>query len=210
MTYLLQISSGTGPAEVRAFVALLARRLTALCLSRGLLVREVKTAGDPEAPRSVELLLEGAPEALPREELGTHALISRSAARGRDSRKRWFAGVSLAEASRAAGASLAARDLTITAARGGGPGGQRVNKVATAVRVVHRPTGLSVRAAAERSQRQNKRAALGRLAAELTRRAEEARAAAEAARRGGHYRVLRGAPVRTYRLDRDGGLSPEE
>jgi protein subunit release factor B len=57
------------------------------------------------------------------------------------------------------------RDLVVTASRAGGHGGQSVNKVATAVRVHHVPSGISVRVTSERSQRQNIRIAMARISA---------------------------------------------
>jgi len=68
-----------------------------------------------------------------------------------------------------------ARDCDIEFTRAGGPGGQHRNKVETAVRVVHRPTGTVVLAAKHRSQARNKTLALQRLAEKLAAIEEERR-----------------------------------
>jgi protein subunit release factor B len=59
------------------------------------------------------------------------------------------------------------RDLKITFYRSSGPGGQRKNKVETAVRITHIPTGIIASATEFRSQAQNRALALKRLAAKL-------------------------------------------
>jgi peptide chain release factor 2/peptide chain release factor len=208
---VLQISAGTGPIEVRRFVAQLAEHLAKRCAEQGAQVSEIVVCGDEAAPASVAIHLAAAPAAI--EALaGTHALVARSSARGKKARKRWYAGVQLCAAVEAAAqtAPIERGDVTITAMRAGGPGGQNVNKTSSAVRVVHRASGITVRVADERSQHDNVRLALLRLAKIVAPRAEDEALGARAGRRLLHYQVERGRPAFVYEADRKGGLLPCE
>lgn len=70
-------------------------------------------------------------------------------------------------------------ELKIEISKAGGPGGQNVNKRETAVRIVHVPTGISVRTTSERSQAQNKEKAMQILAGKLFAKREEEKEARE-------------------------------
>src|SRR6516225_1025001 len=176
----LLLTSGRGPAECRIA---LARTLEALA-------RDAETAGieldvatghnpDGHGPASAIALLDGpGAEAFAATWIGSILWVARSSLRPHHRRKNWFVGVFKLEPRAIMPAGLDPADVRFERFSAGGPGGQHQNKTASAVRAVHKQTGLAVVARDGRSQHRNKAIALKRLGA-LLELSEELIAAAD-------------------------------
>ncbi|MES3030872.1 MAG: PCRF domain-containing protein [Patescibacteria group bacterium] len=181
---IMTIFSGAGGDDAEDFSAILYRMYRKLAENKGWGI-DVLHAHDNDhgGYRNITLELhgKGVYGAL-KNESGVHRLVRISPFNAKQLRHTSFSMVEVIpkfEKIHSKDFELPEKDLDISIAKSGGPGGQNVNKRETAVRMVHRPTGLSVHVTSERSQAQNKEKALDILKGKLFKQMEDERIAKE-------------------------------